>query len=733
MNYLNNVTKDASGRITSWFQGTLQYRVLRDSQGKPLQVTQFPKDPYNGVMSFTYNPDGTLDSVKDLGLIDPAITNVLKEEALNKGGVTVQAVTSPGGGVELFPEEVRAALGGISRVPTIAALKALPVVNLVDGAAITVVRYYEGSVDKIYETYVWDENNTTPENGGTVIGGAATGRFVRPLREFERAIAWGVRSEDGATFSYAAENVAATNRALAAINAAGGGALLMPAGRVTVDGPFLIGANTKLYGTKKTRLSKDPSSTTDYVVIGNGAHHSEVSGFKVEMDAMAPLNVRTEIRFVNSNDVKIDRISASGLRYCVVRLEGVDGFEVTNISAKDSPNAVINLMSLPCANGIIRNVRLHNCWEAVDFGGIAHGPHYNVHVSNVYGTSDVPTTEELIDIGSSQRLTFKNIRANNYLNGVVLKTEPVGAQFFPSRDIIFEDFFLENIANRGFSLNHYDSTVGNSGNFTLRNIRQTGGVECVYVQTSPASQATHFVESIVIENLTNSGVQKFLCTTGRIGAVVIRNVRLEGETTPFEFGENGGYCVTRLDVDGLVTTTPLEIFAVKNICRLRNLDIAGSATVDHGIRFNRCTGVDLSHFTVRGSRNFGVTVVHANTATNNAGISIKNGFIENPSVGLTADNRRGFVLITCVGGVAGQSLVGVQVTGLRCRSDAGGGARRAVAVEKGSWDNVNGLVVDGNIFEGQIEQTVTNAIWGITGGDAAFGPAVLRDRNLIIP
>ena len=98
MNYLHNVTKDASGRITSWFQGTLQYRVLRDSEGKPLQVTQFPKDPYNGVMSFTYNPDGTLDSVKDLGLIDPAITNVLKEEALNKGGVTVQAVTSPGGG-----------------------------------------------------------------------------------------------------------------------------------------------------------------------------------------------------------------------------------------------------------------------------------------------------------------------------------------------------------------------------------------------------------------------------------------------------------------------------------------------------------------------------------------------------------------------------------------------------------------------------------------------------------
>ena len=99
MNDLNNVIKDASGRITSWFQGTLQYRVLRDSQGRPLQVTQFPKDPYNGVMSFTYNPDGTLNSVKDLGLIDPAITNVLKEEALNKGGMVVTGVTRPGGGV----------------------------------------------------------------------------------------------------------------------------------------------------------------------------------------------------------------------------------------------------------------------------------------------------------------------------------------------------------------------------------------------------------------------------------------------------------------------------------------------------------------------------------------------------------------------------------------------------------------------------------------------------------
>ena len=99
MNYLSNVVKDASGRITSWFQGTLQYRVSRDAQGRPIQVTQFPKDPYNGVMDFKYNPDGTLDSVKDLGLIDPVITNTLKEEALNKGGVLVTAVTGPGGGI----------------------------------------------------------------------------------------------------------------------------------------------------------------------------------------------------------------------------------------------------------------------------------------------------------------------------------------------------------------------------------------------------------------------------------------------------------------------------------------------------------------------------------------------------------------------------------------------------------------------------------------------------------
>lgn len=98
MNYLSNVVKDTSGRITSWFQGTLQYRVSRDAQGRPFQVTQFPKDPYNGVMGFKYNPDGTLDFVKDLGLIDPVITNILKEEALNKGGVVVTAVTGSGGG-----------------------------------------------------------------------------------------------------------------------------------------------------------------------------------------------------------------------------------------------------------------------------------------------------------------------------------------------------------------------------------------------------------------------------------------------------------------------------------------------------------------------------------------------------------------------------------------------------------------------------------------------------------
>ena len=116
MNYLSNVIKDASGRIISWSQGTLQYRVLRDSQGKPLQVTQFPKDPYNGVMIFKYNPDGTLNFIKDLGLIDPVITNVLKEEALNKGSVVVTAAAGPGGGNRLLAGNLPADMAQLSNV-----------------------------------------------------------------------------------------------------------------------------------------------------------------------------------------------------------------------------------------------------------------------------------------------------------------------------------------------------------------------------------------------------------------------------------------------------------------------------------------------------------------------------------------------------------------------------------------------------------------------------------------
>ena len=184
MNYLNNVTKDASGRITSWFQGTLQYRVLRDSQGKPLQVTQFPKDPYNGVMSFTYNPDGTLDSVKDLGLIDPAITNVLKEEALNKGGVTVQMVTSPGRGVE-FPTDVQEAIiaiagGTVVAVESIADLLALP-----SGQRREDLRYlvkgYHAESGLGGGSFHWDSTSAVSPNGGTIlaVSGVDQGRFIR--------------------------------------------------------------------------------------------------------------------------------------------------------------------------------------------------------------------------------------------------------------------------------------------------------------------------------------------------------------------------------------------------------------------------------------------------------------------------------------------------------------------------------------------------------------------------
>ena len=99
MNQLSNVVKDSSGRIETWAQGNLQYRVSRDSAGKPIQVSQFPKDPYNGVMRFKYREDGSFDTVYDVGHIDPIIVNTLKEEALNKGAMAVTATTSPGGGV----------------------------------------------------------------------------------------------------------------------------------------------------------------------------------------------------------------------------------------------------------------------------------------------------------------------------------------------------------------------------------------------------------------------------------------------------------------------------------------------------------------------------------------------------------------------------------------------------------------------------------------------------------
>ena len=157
MNDLSNVIKDASGRITSWAQGTLQYRVLRDAQGKPLQVTQFPKDPYNGVMSFKYNPDGTLESVKDLGLIDPVITNVLKEEALNKGGVGATATPGPGGGNRLLAGNLPADMAQLSNVVVAGGLLRSWTANGIDYVA----TYSSGKVatvtasDGWVQTYAW--------------------------------------------------------------------------------------------------------------------------------------------------------------------------------------------------------------------------------------------------------------------------------------------------------------------------------------------------------------------------------------------------------------------------------------------------------------------------------------------------------------------------------------------------------------------------------------------------
>ena len=84
MNYLSNVVKDGSGRVVAWNQGTLQYRVVRDSQDRLSQVVQYPKDPFNGVMHFNYRADGSLVTIKDLGLVDPIVANLLKEDALNK-------------------------------------------------------------------------------------------------------------------------------------------------------------------------------------------------------------------------------------------------------------------------------------------------------------------------------------------------------------------------------------------------------------------------------------------------------------------------------------------------------------------------------------------------------------------------------------------------------------------------------------------------------------------------
>lgn len=246
----------------------------------------------------------------------------------------------------------------------------------------------------------------TPAGGGTArttnLGLEVRAATPAPTPTPGNVTAYGAQGDsDGVTAGSGADNTSAFNQAIAAVQAAGGGTVLVPAGTYRLATPRIAVTASNVYFDGVGTMFFDSTDTAAFgrLAFDGGLASGEISS----------VGVRGALRITNLAGVEVSGpepgYPGNG---CLLTLRGCASFSVESVNLRNSPNYAVSV--LRSRDGTITNVTGQDC--------IADGVHiqddcHRVTVNDPYFTN---MGDDIIGLGyygaANSDITINNARGS---------------------------------------------------------------------------------------------------------------------------------------------------------------------------------------------------------------------------------------------------------------------------------------------------------------------------------
>ncbi len=336
--------------------------------------------------------------------------------------------------------------------------------------------------------------------------------------------------DHGAIGDAQTNDAAAIQKAIDAAHAAGGGTVLVPAGKTFVTGTIYIKSHVNFHvegGAQLVASDQEADYPNRIMIEAIGAENIALTGTGL-IDGRARLFMTMELPYI---------FRGNPWRPRLIGLTGCKGVVIEQVTLKDSANWGLHLTG--CENVVIHGITILNDLKVPNCDGIDPDHCRNVRISDCHIEAGddcivIKNTREFAKYGPTENITVTGCTLKSTSAAIKIGTESVS----DFRNLVFADCVISG-TNRGLAIQLRDE--GNIENVLFSNIIiQTrlfdeewwGRAEPIYVTAFPRTDATVVgtIRHVRFSNILASGENGAYIAgmhADRIEDVILENVRIE--------------------------------------------------------------------------------------------------------------------------------------------------------------------------------------------------------------
>jgi len=336
--------------------------------------------------------------------------------------------------------------------------------------------------------------------------------------------------EFGAVGDGQTNDAAAIQKAIDACHAAGGGMVLVPAGKTFLSGTIHLKSHVNFHlegGAKLIASDKEADYPNRIMIEALDAENVALTGTGL-IDGRARLFMTEELPHIFRGTLWRPRL---------IGLTGCKGVVIEHVTLKDSANWGLHLTG--CENVVIHGITIRNDLKVPNCDGIDPDHCRNVRISDCHIEAGddcivIKNTREFAQYGPSENITVTGCTLKSTSAAIKIGTESVS----DFRNIVFDGCVISG-TNRGLAIQLRDE--GHVENVIFSNIVVEtrlfhedwwGRAEPIYVTAFPRTEETRVghIRHVRFSNIIargENGAYIAGITPDRVEDIVLDNVRVE--------------------------------------------------------------------------------------------------------------------------------------------------------------------------------------------------------------